>query len=104
MMPQVHPVDLEPAVVECVDELMRERVLHVLLVHEAVLAHENAVVGGEAAGARRVAWVALHRRRGEGAAGELEVFEHEDDDWACAVTTERSEGGAAHLGRGSAQP
>lgn len=83
MMAKIAPVDLEATVVKGVDHLVCKRVLHVLLVHEAVLAHKDSVLGREAADPRLVAGVALHCRRRKVAACESELLQHEDDHGAC---------------------
>ena len=93
--------DLEPSAVPRMHELVRERVLHVTLAHEPVLAQEDAERGREAAGERGRARLAadgqrqVRRRRRVGRRGvgwvgwkEGEVLEHEADDRACGRRNE----------------
>lgn len=82
MVPEVAPVDLKAAVVERVDHLVGECVLHVLLVHEPVLAHEDTVLWRETTDTRLVTRVALHRRRRELASRQPKLLQHEDDHGA----------------------
>lgn len=94
---EVHPVDLELAVVVGVDELVGERVLHVLLAGHAVLAQQDTMGGGETSCAAGVAWVTLHGRGRELAAGHLEVFEEEDNHRAWRLSATLSSCGIGQL-------
>jgi len=73
-MPQIHPIHIESAVIECVHQLVRESVLHVLFAEISVLAQQNPVIRREAARRGFRARVALYRRGVEGASCSLEVF------------------------------
>lgn len=85
-MPQImHRVHLKPQVIVSVHHLMRDRILGVSPVAHLVCADENAVLGIEAAGLLRVAFLAYHalgRYRGAAVAGpqQVDVVLHEADD------------------------
>ena len=44
MMPQIVPIHLEPSVVPFMQQLVRQRVLHVSFAHQMVLANQDAVL------------------------------------------------------------
>lgn len=82
-MPQVHPIDVEAAVVKGVYELMRESIFHVLLTKVTVLAEEDTVIGREASRCRLGARVALYRRGIEWTSCAFEMLQHKHDHRAC---------------------
>ena len=100
MMPQVAPVNLELAMVVHMNQLMDEGVFHMTLAKESALAQEDcSCLWAEPSGTRKVAWRAHDIRRGDVAAGEFEVLEHEDN---CRTLYEelthesRSKGSVTH--------
>lgn len=78
-MPQIRPVDLEPTHIIHMYELMRDRALHMLLAKKVAGAqHNGAWVGNKAASVGQVARSTDDISRREGAVGDYEVFEEED--------------------------
>lgn len=85
MMSQVIPFDIESTMIKRMDHLVDERILHVFLVEEPILAKHDAVVGRESTGSCWWTWVALNGIAVEGASGEVEMFEHENHGGALKL-------------------
>ncbi len=68
-------------------QLMRQRILHIFLAREPVLAQEDSPFGREPTPQIGGAVVALDRVGGECACGHSEVFKHEDDHWTCPLVS-----------------
>jgi hypothetical protein len=61
VMAEIAPFDVETTVVECVDHLVNNRVLHMFLAEKSVLAQQNAMFWMEPSGSGRWAGMTLNR-------------------------------------------
>ena len=77
-MPQIAPVDVEAAMVKCMNHLVHNRVLHMLLAEESVLTQKNSMFWMKPPRSGGWTGMALNRCGRKWASRQSQVFRHED--------------------------